>query len=326
MKSKIIKDIQLVEINSEIGAGTRGASLGPEAIKIASINYPSTYFSKKRILKVEDKNHLLFKNSKHLYAKHIKGIFKVLKNLSGILKEVFQNNYFPIVLAGDHSTAAGTIAGIKRAFPDKRLGTIWIDAHPDLHSPYTTPSGNVHGMPLAMALQEDNLIQKNNEVSAETIDYWNKIKNISKNSQTLDYQDIVFLGIRDINDAESYLISEHNIKSFTVTNIRQKGIDNIVKKINNYLDNCDLIYISFDVDSMDCSYISHGTGTPVPVGFSELEVTEILTKLLKNEKTCCFEITEVNPILDEKGNLMAETAFRILNKVTEVLKNVRLNK
>ena len=249
----------------------------------------------------------------------------MLKNLSAALKKVFQNNYLPIVLAGDHSTAAGTIAGIKRAFPDKRLGAIWIDAHPDLHSPYTTPSGNVHGMPLAMALREDNLTNKNNDVSATTVNYWNKIKNISKNSPALDYKDVVFLGIRDINEAERYLINEHNIKNFTVTDVRQKGSDNIVKKINDYFHDCDLIYISFDVDSMDCSYISYGTGTPVPVGFSELEVTEMLMKLLKNEKVCCFEITEVNPTLDDKGNLMAETAFRILDKATDILKNTRIN-
>lgn len=311
--------IKLVEINSEIGAGTRGASLGIDAMKIASINAGSDFFAKYTSEKVPTENEILFKKSKPSFAINIKEIIKVFENLSQTLKNIFNEGCFPIVLAGDHSSAAGTIAGIKATFPGKRLGVIWVDAHADLHSPYTTPSGNVHGMPLAISLSEDNLDRKSNDVKGSTLKHWENLKNSSGFAPNIDYNDLVFFGVRDTEEQEDYLMKKHNLKSFSVTEVRNLGIEKVVNEANEYLKNCDLIYISFDVDSMDCNYVSHGTGTPVPVGFSEYEVSKLLLHLLKNEKVCCFEITEVNPTLDEKCNLMAETAFRILEKTTAVL-------
>ena len=311
-----MKKIKLIEVASEVGAGTRGASLGIEAIKIASLNLKSDYFSKYISLVVQNENHVLFGNTDKTSAKNISSIIKVAKRINQSVEQVLQSDTFPIVLAGDHSNAAGTIAGIKSAYPNKRLGVIWIDAHADLHSPYTTPSGNVHGMPLAIALGEDNLDRACNDVPDDIVKQWNELKNTSGTSPNIKHEDLVFIGVRDTEEPENHLINKHNIKSFSVTDTRVKGIEKIINEINEYLQDCDLIYISFDVDSMDCTYVSHGTGTPVPVGFSEYEATQILLQLLQNEKVCCFEITEVNPTLDEKRNLMAETAFRILEKTT----------
>ncbi len=311
--------IKLIENHSEIGAGTRGASLGVDAIKIASINASSEFFANFPSEKVPTENDILFKRRKPSFAKNIKEISKVFEYLSHSLKNTFNNGFFPIVLAGDHSSAAGTIAGIKATFPNKRLGVIWVDAHADLHSPYTTPSGNVHGMPLAISLGEDNLDRKSNEVKGATLEGWENLKNFAGISPKINYEDIVFFGVRDTEDQEDYLIKKHHLKCFSVTDVRTKGIVTAVNEANEYLENCDLIYISFDVDSMDCNYVSHGTGTPVPVGFSEYEATKLLLNLLKNEKVCCFEVTEVNPTLDEKCNVMAETAFRILEKSAAIL-------
>jgi len=314
-----MKKIKLIEINSEIGAGTRGASLGIDAMKIASLNAGSGYFGKYKSIVVKNENQILFENPIPSFAKNIQGITKVFGRLTKAVGEVIEDDVVPVILAGDHSTAAGTIAGIKKANPQKRLGVIWVDAHADLHSPYTSPSGNVHGMPLAMALGEDNLDKKRNNVSGDISKHWETLKNISGVSPNLKYSDLVFMGVRDTEPEEDYLIEKNDIKKFSVTDIRVQGIDTIVKQTNEYLSECDMIYISFDVDSMDCNYVSHGTGTPVEVGFSELEATEILLSLLKNEKICCFEITEVNPTLDEKRNLMAETAFRVLEKTTRTI-------
>ena len=311
--------IQLVEVNSEIGAGTRGASLGIDAMKIASINQGSSFFAKHSSIKVKDENQILFGNSEKSYAKNIKTITGISKKICKSLKSVINSKSFPIVLAGDHSNAAGTIAGLKSAHPKKRLGVIWVDAHADLHSPYTTPSGNIHGMPLAISLAEDNLDRQINDLPKSIKKNWEKLKNTSGFAPNILPSDIVFIGVRDTEEPEDYLIEKHNIKNVTVTETRMKGIDTIVHDINHYLNDCDLIYISFDVDSMDCMYVSHGTGTPVPVGFTEWEATQILLKLLKNEKVCCFELTEVNPTLDEKCNVMAETAFRILEKAAAVI-------
>ena len=111
------------------------------------------------------------------------------------------------------------------------------------------------------------------------------------------------------------------MKQISVSELRDKGITSIVDETLDYLDACDIIYISFDVDSMDCNLVSHGTGTPVINGFSEAEVTELLVELAKSPKLCCFEVTEINPTLHEKTNTMADTAFRVLNQVTHVIES-----
>jgi arginase len=142
---------KLVLLRSELGAGTRGASLGVDALKIAAIDLESNYFRKYDSVDIEDENWMLLEKVNHKYAKRIRGLVKIYERLSKVVvKQLKKTDAFPIVLAGDHSTAGGTIAGIKTAFPDERLGVIWIDAHADIHSPYTTPSGNLHGMPLVI--------------------------------------------------------------------------------------------------------------------------------------------------------------------------------
>lgn len=147
-----MKRIILVENKSEIGAGTRGASLGIDAVKIAALNAKSNYFKDTKIIKIENENDKLWEETSFESAKRIEGIVKVYKRISNSVSDILTKNKFPVLLSGDHSNAGGTIAGIKKAYPEKRLGVIWIDAHADLHSPYTSPTGNVHGMPLATAL------------------------------------------------------------------------------------------------------------------------------------------------------------------------------
>ena len=151
-----MKNIKLIEVPSEIGAGTRGASLGVEAIKIAALDFMSNFFVHFPSEKIETENHLLFEPIQSPYAKRISGVLTMIDRVAQSVKDTIKNNFIPVVLSGDHSTSAGTIAGIKLAKPQSRLGVIWIDAHADIHTPYTTPSGNMHGMPLAASIGEDN--------------------------------------------------------------------------------------------------------------------------------------------------------------------------
>ncbi|HKC69716.1 MAG TPA: arginase family protein, partial [Bacteroidia bacterium] len=149
----MIKPIKIIEVKSEIGAGTRGSSLGVDAIKIAALDFGSNFFKKFKSVEIKNENHLLLEPVVHDYAKRIKGVFALNERLATeIQKTLTKENAIPIVLAGDHSSAIGTISGIKMAYPDKKVGVIWIDAHADIHSPYTTPSGNMHGMPIACLL------------------------------------------------------------------------------------------------------------------------------------------------------------------------------
>ena len=226
---------------------------------------------------------------------------------------------FPLLLAADHGSAGGTIAGIKAAYPSKRLGVIWIDAHADLHTPYTTPSGNMHGMPLATALGIDNEEEQVNELSPEVIAMWNELKNTGIAGAKVLPGDIVFIAVRDTEEQEDALMEQLNLKNHTVEKLRDHGVEAIVRETMEQLSDCDIIYVSFDVDSMDPGLTSHGTGTPVEDGITPAEAEMFLKAFAKEEKTICIEFVEVNPCLDEKKNRMAEITFNLLEEMVEVL-------
>ena len=313
------KALKLIEVKSEIGAGTRGASLGVDAIKIAALDFGSRFFKKHKSVEVPNENHLLLESSGSPFAKRISGILTMVERVAEQVTETLVKDEFPIVLAGDHSTAAGTITGIKKAYPKSKLGVIWIDAHADLHSPYTTPSGNMHGMPLAMVLDEDNTDRKVNKLDQETINYWFQLKNVGNIAPKINYSDLVLISARDMEKPEEYLIKKHKVKNFTTADLRKRSVERIVIEAMQYLEHCDLIYVSFDVDSLDPT-ASRGTGTPVTQGLTEREAGNLVSRLMTQEKVCCLEIVEVNPTLDRE-NQMAEHAFEILIKATNAFRN-----
>src|SRR5690606_42049540 len=141
----------------------------------------------------------------------------------------------------------------------------------------------------------------------ETLNYWYQLKNLAAMAPKIEASDLVYIGVRDTEAPESKLIKRKKIKNFTVADFRERGAERIISDIVNYLDKCDLIYVSFDVDSMDPS-ISREIGTPVPNGFTEREAGNLVARLCAHPKICCFELVEVNPTLDSE-NLMAENAY-----------------
>ena len=315
-----MKQIKIIEVKSEIGAGTRGAGMGVDAVRVAALDFGSSFFKRHESVEVPNENKLLLEPVTNDFAKRIKGVYsldeRLAKQVETFCKEA---GTFPIVLAGDHTSAIGVTAGIKMAFPGKRLGIIWIDAHSDIHSPYTTPSGNMHGMPIAAILGEDNKEYQVNKPDAETIEYWEKLKNLGGLTPKVKYEDIVMVSVRDFERQEEYVLKKHNIKNIAVAEIRSRGEERMAALMLNMLDSCDIIYISFDVDSMDPG-ISKGTGTPVPGGLTEKEAGSLICYLLRSRKICCLEMVEINPTFD-KDNLMAENAFEILLKATNQLIN-----
>ena len=312
-----MKNIKLIEIPSEIGAGTRGASLGIEAIKIAALDFMSNFFVHFPSEKIEAENKLLFEPIQSPYAKRINGVLTMYERVSKAVSESIKTHFFPVVISGDHSSAGGTIAGIKMAKPKSKLGVIWIDAHADLHTPYTTPSGNMHGMPLSISIAEDNEESKVHELDEKTVKVWEQLKKLGKINQKVLPEDIVFISLRDFEKEEKHLIEKYGMKVITTSDVRRNGAENVSRKVLRYLGDCTDIYVSFDVDSLD-SAISKGTGTPVSNGLKEREAEDLISKFMQNRKVCCFEITEVNPTLD-KENLMAEIAFNILQRSVNVL-------
>jgi len=312
-----MRKIRLVEVRSELAAGTRGASMGIDALKVASIKRQSNFFMRFEPVSVQDENQLLFGHPQFKHAKYAEGVATMLDRVCDTIYSLRKDGLFPIVLAGDHSTAAGTICGIKKADPDKRLGVIWIDAHGDLHSPYTTPSGNMHGMPLAMVTATDNEDCEVNDVEEETEAIWERIKQIGGRGPKINLKDIVYIAVRDTEGPEDYLIEKHGIRNFKTQEVNEKGVTQVAKEALEILKDCDQIYISFDVDSLDSS-ISMGTGTPVPDGLNKDQAFDLNKELIKDKRVCCWEIVEVNPTLDTE-NKMAENAFEILEAATDSL-------
>ena len=314
-----MKELKIIEVKSEIGAGTRGASLGVEAIKIASLDMNSGFFKQFESVEVENVNELLFDGAKHSYAKFIDGVMIMEERVCLEVYETIWNENFPLIIAGDHCTAYGTIAGIKKADPKVRLGVIWIDAHADIHTPFTTPSGNMHGMALSMACGIDNLECKVNDPRGETLEYWEQIKNVGIPGPKVYPEDIVYVGVRDLEKPENYLINKYNINFIETEDIKKLGSAKVAETALQMLDHCDLIYVSFDVDTLD-SRISTGTGTPVPNGLTVEEAKVLNAELAKNPKVCAWEIVEVNPTLDTE-NRMAESAFEILEATAKSIVN-----
>lgn len=312
-----MKNIKIIEVPSEIGAGTRGASLGVDAIKIAALDFMSNFFIHFPSEKIPTENKLLYEPIESPYAKRIKGIATMYDRVSRAVSETIRNQFFPVIISGDHSTSGATIAGIRMARPKSKLGVIWIDAHADLHTPYTTPSGNVHGMPMAISINTDNEECAVHTVDAETEKHWNYLKNIGKIAPKVLPEHVVFISLRDYEKEEKHLIEKYGMKAISAKEVRSKGPENVVRSVLRYLEDCTDFYVSFDVDSLDAS-ISKGTGTPVGNGLREREAEDLISKFMQNRKVCCLEIAEVNPTLD-KENLMSEIAFHILQRSVNVL-------
>lgn len=313
------KTIKLIKNRSDIGAGTRGSDLGIDAIEIAAINKNSDYFNRFEFEDVKTHNESIYDKNRSSFAKRIEHVVEQCTRVCNAVKKNIERNYFPIVLSGDHSSALGTLSGIKAAYPEQNIGVFWIDAHADLHSPYTSPSGNIHGMPLSAALGDDNLSYQNNEVTPETQQHWENMKNIGIKGPKVLAENLIYFGVRDTEEAENKQVEKLLIKNYKVDEVRYRGLQTCVTEALSKLAHCEVLYISFDVDSMDCDMISCGTGTPVPKGFDQHEIIAIINLIIQTKKVVCIEFVEVNPLLDTKGNKMAETAFEVLEAITSEL-------
>ncbi|MCF6439063.1 arginase [Pseudoalteromonas luteoviolacea] len=292
----MIKDVIVVEC--DLGGPHSGAALGCRAL-LAELG------DKVNVVDSINVAALPVRQSKLKKAHYLGEINECIDRLSSSIFHFYQNNDSQLkVIAGDHSTASGSLAGLKKAFPDKRIGVVWIDAHADIHSPYTTPSGNVHGMPVAAAACKDHLHRARNELDEQTVELWNNTKALCGESIAL--KDLVYVGIRDLEQEEWDIVKEENIKYFQVADLNEQGSKRIAHQCLEYLDDCDLLYVSFDIDSLDAKLVP-GTGTPVGDGLSVEQAQELLSVLFSSEKLKMFEVVEINPLLDNKN----ETAKRV---------------
>jgi arginase len=312
--------IQIINADSELGAGKRGGSLGFAAMLTAARKSEQTFFSEHEIIQLPNRNLVLDRPPVYSFAKRIHLLTAYYESLSNIVCESLQVGGFPIVVTGDHSSGGAVIAGIRQCNPDKRIGVVWIDAHADLHSPYTTPSGNMHGMPLAIATGIDSVENSRNELSDGLQVAWDRIKGAGGQTPSIDPADLFFIGLRSVEPQEWSIIDKFNIQVRTVSDLREKGLDALMNDVFEYFADYDIIHLSFDVDSMDPDLVSDGTGTPVPGGFSAEEAESLLADLIQDARVGSIEFTEINPTLDTRGNAMGEAAFHILETISGAIK------
>mgnify|MGYP005625594075 len=310
-----MKPITIIKNRSDIGAGTRGSDLGVDAIEIAAINQQNSFFNEHPHIDVPTHNETIY-NKNFLKTEHRIGfVLEQCRRVCNAVSTVLKDNKFPLILSGDHSSAFGSLAGIQHAQPNKSLGVIWVDAHADLHSPLSSPSGNVHGMPLAAALGYNNETLAVNEVNEKTHQLWDELKKVGGDQAKVAPEHLIFFGVRDTEEPEDKVMEQNNIKNYPVHEIRHRGLSLCVAEALEKLSAVDSIYISFDVDSLDCDLISKGTGTPVSKGFDIDEVVAIIQQIIASQKVIGLEVTEVNPLLDNKGNRMAEAAFEVIQRL-----------
>ena len=309
MKSK---SIVIVENPSELGAGIRGAGLGPASVRLQDNQSGNTVYGKYPLQIVNHRNTVMCDDTDFEYAKYLTDIEAQNNELIGCIKPLLREGKFPLVMSGDHSNALGTIAAIKDEYPDKRLGVIWIDAHADLHTPYTTPSGNVHGMPLGASLGEGYESDAINEPAEDVVNAWHRITHIGENQvhPKVLPSDLVLIAIRDLEEPEWRDIDDNRIKNYVPARLTNRTMDEVAQETLDCLKDCDMLYISFDVDSMDPS-VSEGTGTSVPNGLSLQEAKDLLRHLCTSPKLKALEITEINPLIDVE-NKMAKAALDIM--------------
>lgn len=311
-----MKKIKFIKVKSELGARHLGASLGPDAIEIAALNAKAPIFRDYETEEITAQNTNIILNNKPVYAEahYIDELIDLYTRLASSVSNTIKLNTFPIVLSGDHSTAGGTIAGLKIANPQQRIGIVWVDAHTDIHSPYTSESGNMHGMPVNTAIADDNIecTLSNRVVSDEVKNKWHTLKNIGGISPKILPEDIVYVAVRSTEKEEDALTERLKIKKIPTEELRRNGAGETATLILEYLNNCDAIYISFDIDSLE-DYLVKGTGTPEKNGLTEQEAIALVNKLLDSGMVNCLEISEVNPTLDD-GNKTSQIAFNIINE------------
>lgn len=313
-----MQNLALIEVYLDIGSGKYGTIYGVD--KLGEIFKNICPNAPIHIIKPDNNtNELIHQTPIYPKAKYIEALTPFFENkLTPTTKSVLDKGELPVIISSNHVNAMGNLGAFLNHHKDKKVGVVWIDAHADLHTIYTTPSGNLHGTPLATAIGDDNLDCQENTPPAEVVAYWERLKNLG-DGQFVAPNDIYFLGLRSFEPPETYLIEKHNIFAVSATQHRA-DFDNILNKVVEKLQDYDTLYVSFDIDALDESLVP-ATGTPEPQGYEVAEMRTIFEKVLSLPNVGLFEITEFNPTLDnDKGKHQA--IFELFGYAVGLLKGL----
>ncbi len=289
-----IKQLSIIGVPMDLGQGRRGVDMGPSAMRYAYVMERLEALG----FEIEDEGDLEIptcdrRRESHNDLKCLQQVMKVNKVLAEQVSEIVQKQRFPLILGGDHSISIGTLAGITRH--KKNLGVIWFDAHTDLNTAETSPSGNIHGMSLGVSIGHGNPV----------------LTQLNGTKQMVQPENVVIIAARDIDPGERQLAKKYGIKVFTMHEIDRMGMTQVMEEsIKHVTQGTDGVHLSFDLDALD-PQDAPGVGTPVMGGVSYRESHLAMEMLAEANIITSCEFVEVNPILDEK-NRTANVAVALM--------------
>lgn len=291
-------NIELLGVPMDLGSGRRGVDMGPSALRIAGVAAALAACGHR----VTDAGDLDIKNMEEIpigsrRARYLKEIARASSLLSKEVERILDRKRFPLVLGGDHSIAVGTISGVASwcRRHRKRLGLLWVDAHGDIHVPRTSPSGNIHGMPLAALFGLGP----------------GELSGVGGKGPKLDPSRVALVGIRSLEDGERRHLKALGIRVYTMSEIDRDGIHTVMSDaLARVTDGTDCLHVSFDLDAVDPA-LAPGVGTPVKGGLDLREAHVIMELIAASKRMTSMEVVEVNPILDER-NRSAALAVELL--------------
>lgn len=292
------KPVHIIGVPLDLGASRRGTDAGPSALRvaglrraIAKLGYEVTVESDIAVPTMETRQ------IERMEARFRDEILEVCINVADTTLKTMQAGQVPLVIGGDHSIAMGTVSGIAAYYREKNadIGLIWFDAHGDMNLPGTSPSGNIHGMPLAHLLGHGD----------------KELSSILDQHPAVKAENVVLIGIRDIDDHERKLIRSSGVTAFTMRDIDELGMTHVCHEALRIV-NADTagFHISFDVDGCDPSVIP-GSGTLVPGGVSYREAHQLLENCADTGRMTSMEVVELNPFLDQ-ANVSAERTVALI--------------
>jgi arginase len=278
--------IRIIGVPMDLGASRRGVDMGPSALRVAGLQARIKQLGHQ----VEDIGNISVKQPEEMSygekrAKYLAEIADACKDLAVMVEKSLEENMLPVVLGGDHSIAAGSLSGVAGYFrkKEKKIGLIWLDAHGDINTPESSPSGNVHGMPLAAAMGYG---------ATELVE-------LQGFKPKVEPQNISLVGIRDLDAQEKKLAKKSGVHVFTMRDIDERGMREVMSDALKYaMDDTDGISVSLDMDFVDPSD-APGVGTPVRGGVTYREAHLAMEMLADTEAMVSLEVVEINPVIDE---------------------------
>lgn len=294
-----MKRIQILGVPMDLGAGRRGVDMGPSAIRLARLEQALTRLGHE----VRDLGNIETPVAETLHDDNglhfLAPIAHACARTRDILREL-PSEVFPVVLGGDHSVSMGTVSGVASGVASGRTAVFWIDAHTDVNVPGTSPSGNVHGMPLAHLLGEGD----------------ERLLRIWGGGAVIRPDDVVFIGVRSVDAGERAFIQARGIKALTMKRIDHQGIAAVAEEALEHVKGAERVHVSFDADVLDPA-VAPGVGTPVSGGLSYREAHLLMELLADAGVVTSLDLVEVNPILDTQNKtakIMVEMAASLLGK------------